>query len=65
MNTWEKICDWFWCIGVPTIIISVIAGVIVLGYICHKDFEAQYDYKVKVADPHYKRTYGYANGIAN
>lgn len=57
MNTWEKICEWFWCIGVPVIIISVIAGVIVLGYICHKDFEARYDYKVKIMDSRDGTTY--------
>lgn len=57
MNKWEKICDWFWCIGLPIIIISTFVGVIVLGYICHKDFEAQYDYKVKIMDSRDGTTY--------
>ena len=57
MNTWEKICDWFCCVGIPIIAISVVAGVIILGYICHKDFEAQYDYKVKIMDSRDGTTY--------
>ena len=57
MSKWEKFCDWFWCIGIPLIIISVIAGVAVLGFNAHKDFEAKYDYKVKVMDSKEGTTY--------
>jgi hypothetical protein len=57
MNKWERVCDWFWCIGIPLIIISVIVGVVVFGYNCHKDFESQYDYKVKIMDSKEGTTY--------
>ena len=50
MNTWEKFSDWFWSVGITIIVISIIGGIGVFGYNCHKDFEAQYDYKVKVMD---------------
>ena len=57
MNIWEKVCDWFWCIGIPIIIISVIVGVIVFAYISHKNFESKYDYKIKVMDSKEGTTY--------
>lgn len=57
MSMWEKFCDWFWCVGIPIIVTSVISGLIVLGYTCHKNFEAQYDYKVKVMDSKEGTTY--------
>lgn len=57
MSKWEKFSDWFWSVGITIIIISVIGGIIALGYICHKDFEAQYDYKVKIMDSRDGTTY--------
>ena len=54
---WEKFNDWFWGIGITIIIVSIICGIGVLGYICHKDFEAQYDYKVKIMDSRDGTTY--------
>lgn len=61
MNKWKKFWnwfeDWFWCIGVPIIVISVMAGIVILGYTCHKEFESQYDYKVKIMDSKEGTTY--------
>lgn len=57
MNIWEKFCDWFWSIGITIIGISIIGSIAVFGYNCHKDFEAQYDYKIKVMDSKDGTTY--------
>ena len=57
MNMWEKINDWFWCIGIPIIIVSVVVGLVVLGYHCHKEFESKYDYTVKIMDSRDGTTY--------
>ena len=57
MNIWEKVCDWFWCIGIPLIIISIIVSVVIFGYNCHKEFESQHDYKIKVMDSKEGTTY--------
>jgi hypothetical protein len=57
MSKWEKFNDWFWTVGIVIIAISVLAGVVTLGYVCHKDFESQYDYKVKIMDSRDGTTY--------
>lgn len=57
MSKWEKFCDWFWNIGIPIIGMSILAGILVLSYICHKDFESRYDYKIKVMDSKNGTTY--------
>jgi hypothetical protein len=57
MNKWEKFREWFWGIGISIIIISIICGIGVLGYTWHKEFESQYDYKVKVMDSRDGTTY--------
>lgn len=57
MNIWEKFSNWFWSIGITIIIIAFIGGIIALGYTCHKDFESQYDYKIKVMDSKEGTTY--------
>ena len=57
MSKWEKFSDWFWCIGIPLIIISITVGVIVLVHNCHKEFESRYDYKIKVMDSKEGTTY--------
>lgn len=61
MNKWKKFCnwfnDWFWCIGLPIIIVSAIAGLVILAHNCHKEFESQYDYKIKVMDSKEGTTY--------
>lgn len=57
MSKWETICDWFWYVGIPVIVISVMAGICILGYTWHKEFESQYDYKVKIMDSKEGTTY--------
>jgi hypothetical protein len=57
MSKWEKFSDWFWSIGIVIIVISVMSGIVILGYICHKDFESQYDYKIKIMDSKEGTTY--------
>ena len=57
MNKWEKFRDWFWGVGITIIIISSIVGISILGYTWHKEFESQYDYKVKVMDSKDGTTY--------
>ena len=57
MNTWEKFSDWFWSVGITIIVISIIGGVVIFGFNAHKDFEAKYDYKVKVMDSKEGTTY--------
>ena len=57
MSKWEKFNDWFWSIGITIIVLSVIGGVVIFGYNCHKDFEARYDYKIKVMDSKEGTTY--------
>lgn len=57
MSKWEKLNDWFWSVGITIIIISIIGGIVLFGYHCHKEFEAQYDYKVKIMDSRDGTTY--------
>jgi hypothetical protein len=57
MSKWEKFHDWFWSIGITIIIVSIIGGIVLLGYHCHKDFESRYDYKVKIMDSRDGTTY--------
>jgi hypothetical protein len=57
MGMWEKISEWFWGVGTCIVVVSIIGGIIVLGYTCHKEFESQYDYKVKVMDSKEGTTY--------
>lgn len=57
MSKWEKFSDWFWTVGIIIIIIAFIGGIVVSGYICHKEFESQYDYKIKVMDSKEGTTY--------
>ena len=57
MSKWEKFNDWFWSVGITIIIISIIGGIVLFGYHCHKEFEAQYDYKVKIMDSRDGTTY--------
>lgn len=57
MSKWEKFNEWFWSIGITIIIISIIGGIVALGYNCHKDFESRYDYKIKVMDSKEGTTY--------
>ena len=57
MSKWEKFSDWFWTVGIIIIIIVFIGGIVVSGYICHKEFESQYDYKIKVMDSKEGTTY--------
>ena len=57
MSKWEKFHDWFWSIGITIIVLSGMAGIVVLGYHCHKDFESQYDYKVRIMDSKEGTTY--------
>jgi len=57
MSKWKKFSDWFWGVGISIIIISIICGIGVLGYTWHKEFESQYDYKVKVMDSRDGTTY--------
>lgn len=57
MNKWEKFSDWFWSVGITIIIISSIVGISIFCYNLHKDFESQYDYKVKVMDSKEGTTY--------
>ena len=57
MSKWETFCDWFWYVGGPIIVISVIASLIVLGYNWDKDFKSQYDYKIKIMDSKEGTTY--------
>ena len=57
MNMWEKINDWFCYIGIPIIIVSVVVGLVILANKCHKEFESQYDYKIKIMDSKEGTTY--------
>lgn len=57
MNKWEKFREWFWGICISIIIISIICGISVLGYTWNKEFESQYDYRVKVMDSKEGTTY--------
>lgn len=57
MSKWENFKEWFWGIGITIIIISVIGGIVALGYKWHKEFESQYDYRVKIMDSRDGTTY--------
>lgn len=57
MNKWEKFSDWFWGVGITIIGIFIMASIGILSWSCHRDFEAQYDYRIKVMDSKEGTTY--------